>query len=332
MDTQRQWNDSKNQKTPIISEKDLKELSKRYSEYSIEKLDALLKTIIVKEVTLAEVEAFLYIAKQSGLCPFKKQIQLIDFKGTKRPYTTIDGFRVLAERSSQYVGQTTPLFCGKDKIWTEVWTENTPPLAAKVGILRKGFLEPIFAIAKYSSYNSDTPTWKKMPDVMLAKCAEALAFRKTFPDNMCGLYTLEEMTQASSEFSNEIESQNTEIKSITPKSKKTEIISDVIEVKTEPEKIVSVPEDVVKAKNSLEKKVQSIDCNEDYEAVYNGCDVHRRKLWDLFRELKIFSEVKNDPKKTVEVSKYFAERCFGVPLNQLQEHLLSLQEEYLNAC
>jgi hypothetical protein len=71
-----------------------------------------------------------------------------------------------------------------------------------VGVLHADFTEPLWAVARFTSYAQTTKDgglnsmWAKMGDIMIAKCAESLALRKAFPFELSGLYTQEEMGQA----------------------------------------------------------------------------------------------------------------------------------------
>lgn len=120
--------------------------------------------------------------------------------------SSVDLFRTVAEsHGDSYAGQTGPFWCGRDAKWLDVWLEPAPPLAAKVGVYRHGFVEPLFAVATWAEYaqtdkdGAPSGMWKNMPALMLAKCAESLALRKAFPAKLTGIYTTEEMSQADNE-------------------------------------------------------------------------------------------------------------------------------------
>ena len=94
------------------------------------------------------------------------------------------------------------MWCDESGRWVDVWLKPTPPAAAKVGVYRTGFREPCYGIALFSEYAAKTKSggltkfWATMPALMIAKVAEALALRKAFPQELSGLYTTEEMSQA----------------------------------------------------------------------------------------------------------------------------------------
>ena len=166
-----------------------------------------------KDFNQAQLQQALQICLEYRLTPVKRQIH-IEKRWTKNgdiisPLVTIDGLRGIAERSDKYEGQVGPFWCGDDGKWVDVWLKNTPPVAAKVGVHKRGFRDALYAVAKFEEYKqtyTDKTTkkvtlggvWGKMPDLMVAKCAEALALRRAFPDELGGLYTKEEMAQAAS--------------------------------------------------------------------------------------------------------------------------------------
>ena len=161
---------------------------------------AALQQLGVQANSAADVAVFFHQAKRSGLDPFKREIYMITRKGKATIQTGIDGFYKIADRATRSAGGTwgipETLWCGPDGQWRDVWLERTPPAAAKVTVERDG--SRFTTVALTSEYMADGPMWKKMPARMIAKCAEALAIRRAFPDDLSGLYTSEEMAQADS--------------------------------------------------------------------------------------------------------------------------------------
>ena len=181
---------------------------------------ATLRQLGVENATREDLAVFFHQAVRTGLDPFARQIYMIG-RNAKEVYwengqkreswvtkytiqTGIDGYRLIArraaDRANETLGYEDTLWCGEDGQWRDIWLSTTPPSAAKATVVRAG--QKFTATALWSEYvqtkrdGGVSNMWAKMSSTMLAKCAEALAMRKAFPQDLSGIYTVEEMAQA----------------------------------------------------------------------------------------------------------------------------------------
>jgi len=168
-------------------------------------LNLLMRTF-AKGATKDQFAIFVGVAKRTGLDPFSKQIYCVIRNGKSGPEMTvqcgIDGYRAIAERSGTLAGID-------DVVYDDESTDRPNKATVTVYRIINDTRVSFTASARWNEYKQEFynkksgkyelgTMWKKMPYLMLGKCAEALALRKAFPNDLSGIYTTEEMAQADS--------------------------------------------------------------------------------------------------------------------------------------
>ncbi|MFT3871089.1 MAG: RecT family recombinase [Nocardioides sp.] len=177
-----------------------------------------LQQIGVDKASSGDLQVFFHVCQRTGLDPFARQIHLIGrqvsemgadgqwTKVTKQTIQTgIDGFRLIgrraADRAHHKLSVGAAEWAHPDGTWRPVWSKEWGfPVAARVTIHRDG--EPFTAVAMFDEYKQTkrggdlNSMWSQRPAGQIAKCAEALAWRMAFPQDLAGLYSDDEMGQA----------------------------------------------------------------------------------------------------------------------------------------
>jgi phage recombination protein Bet len=158
-------------------------------QFNSNELDLIRKTV-AKDATDDELKMFLYVAGKRGLNPLTRQIYFVKYGSQHVMQTSIDGFRLIADRTGKYAPSPKPTMFEH--------RENRLFSATVFGMKLVGgqFIE-FSATAHFDEYKVDTNAlWKTKPHVMLEKCAESKLLRRGFPEELSGLYTDDEMAQA----------------------------------------------------------------------------------------------------------------------------------------
>ena len=153
------------------------------SDWTREQIDTIKQTV-ARGANDAQLALFLQTCRSRGLDPFVKQVYFTP----QGIIVSIDGLRAIAERTGAYAPGATRY----------EYDENKNLVAAFVSVKKyvNGTWFDVEESAFYEEYRGTSPIWKKMPRVMLAKCAEARALRRAFSSDLSGLYAAEEMDQA----------------------------------------------------------------------------------------------------------------------------------------
>lgn len=154
----------------------------------------ILKEMYFKGSSNSEFEAFLMLCKKTNLDPISKQIYAMKVGGKVVTIVSIDGFRLVAERTKCYAPGREP---------TYIYDKNGRLFSATAYVKKltaDGTWHEVAASALLVEFEKKgNGIWQQMPHVMLAKCAECQALRRAFPNDLSGLYAKEELDQAEGE-------------------------------------------------------------------------------------------------------------------------------------
>lgn len=159
--------------------------------YEDKKMLATIRDTVAQGLTDSEFAMAIQFCKGTGLNPFKREIWLLKVNGRVQMMTGINGFHTIANSNEAYDGIESGLV-GKGGEYLSSTYPGSDFIGAWARVHRKDRKLPIEGVAMLSEYDKGHGNWKSMRRVMINKCAESVALRKAFPQQLGGLYTEEE--------------------------------------------------------------------------------------------------------------------------------------------
>lgn len=154
-------------------------------------------SIMPNGASQAELEFYVAWCRLRQVDPVS-QAFVIKQGGRLVPGVTIAGMRAIAQRTGRYGPQDGPYWMDDAGDWFNVWTDDTPPTAARVGVKQTDWDDYTYGVATWREFGAakaqqSFSPWKTQPANMLAIRAEANALRRAFPADLAGMYTKEEL-------------------------------------------------------------------------------------------------------------------------------------------
>jgi phage recombination protein Bet len=183
-----------------------------------------LRDTVAPGLSNSEFLLFSEMVKATGLNPVTKEIWAIKAGGRLQVMTGINGFLKIANSHPQFDGmEVSHEFDGKNLV------------SCTVKVHRKDRKFPSIATAYMAEYAKQSPIWKSMPSIMLAKCAKSLAIREAFIQELGGLYTAEEMPTQYAQPTEVVNAETGEITVVETKPKRSRIEKTYYDIRTLPE-------------------------------------------------------------------------------------------------
>ncbi|MDZ7821541.1 MAG: phage recombination protein Bet [Candidatus Marinimicrobia bacterium] len=158
-----------------------------------------------KDLTTTEFTMFVEMGKSLKLNPFNREIWCVKY-GNQPPSIFVgrDGYRKNAQAQPDYNGHIKEAIYENDEFEIENgrvihkinFKDRGRLIGAYCEVYRKGIDHPFRESVKFSEYNTGFSNWKKMPETMIKKVAEAQALRMAYQSVFAGTYDESERWEA----------------------------------------------------------------------------------------------------------------------------------------